>query len=44
MLKPSRKIIQNTGIRNGRKIEVQEQLKWNQNDQYIFYKVYMGIG
>ena len=43
MLKPSHKKIQNTGIKNDGKIDAQEQLKWNQYDQYIFYTVCMGI-
>ena len=42
MLKPSHKKIQNKGIKKDGKIDAQEQLKWNQYDQYIFYTVFMG--
>ena len=44
ILKPSLKKIQNTGIKKDGKIDAEEQLKWNQHDQYIFYTVCMGIG
>ena len=36
MLKTSHKKMQNTGIKKDDKIDAQEQLKWNQFDQYIF--------
>ena len=36
--------MQNTGIKKDGKIDAEEQLKWNQHDQYIFYTVSMGIG
>ena len=44
ILKPSLKKIQNTWIKKDGKIDVDEQLKWNLNDQYIFYIVCMDIG
>ena len=44
ILKPSLKKIQNAGIKKDGKIDAEEQLKWNQHDQYIFYTVCMGIG
>ena len=44
MLKPCHKKIQNTGIKKDGKINAQEKAKWKQYDQYIFYKVCMGIG
>ena len=36
--------MQNTGIKKDVKIDAQEQLKWNQFDQHIFYTVWMSIG
>ena len=44
ILKPSLKKIQNAGIKKDGKIDADEQLKRNQNDQYIFYIVCMDIG
>ena len=44
ILKPSLKKIQNAGIKKDGKINADEQLKRNQNDQYIFYIVCMDIG
>ena len=44
MWKRSHIKIQITGIKKDGKIDAQEQLKWNQYDQYIFYTVCMGIG
>ena len=37
MLKPSHKKIKNMGVKKDGKIGAQEQFKWNQYDQYIFY-------
>ena len=44
ILKPYLKKIQNAGIKKDDKIDAEEQFKWNQHDQYIFYTVCMGIG
>ena len=35
--------MQNTGIKKDVKIDAQEQSKWNQFEQYIFYTVWMSI-
>ena len=44
ILQPSLKKIQNTGIKKDSKIDAEEQLKWNQYDQYILCTVCRGIG
>ena len=44
MLKPSHKRLENAGIKKDGKIDAQEQLKWNQYHQYIFYTVFMSVG
>lgn len=36
--------MQNRGIKKDGKIDPQEQLKWTQYDQYIFYTVCIGFG
>ena len=43
ILKPSLIKIQNIGIKKDGKIDAEEQLKWNQHDQYIFHTVCMDI-